>query len=229
MGQRTLFLQEEIMLLALRDEEGTTIMGSMFPYAAAGGILTELALAGKISFEQRRHKAYVVPVDNTSTGDEQMDLCLAKIFDAKKQADAATWVGRFGADTEMKHRIAEGLCRRGILRAEKDKFLLIFTRRIYPELDPEPERELIARLEEAIFTDVDSVEARTAVLVSLANSAGMLKDVFNSKELRKRTARIKSIANGNVTCRATNEAIEAAQAAMTAAIISAAVVPTIVS
>ncbi|MDJ0839911.1 MAG: GPP34 family phosphoprotein [Acidobacteriota bacterium] len=206
MGQRTLFLQEEIMLLALRDGKGANNMFSIFHYAVAGGILAELALAGKITFEERDKKTYVVPVDDTSTGDEQMDLCLAKIFNAQKQEDAATWVFRLGGDTEMKHRIAEGLCRRGILRADKIKFLFL-TDRVYPEVNPKPKRELIARLEKAIFTNTGPVEAGSAVLVSLADSVGILKNVFQAKELKKRAHRIKNIADDNVICYATKEAV----------------------
>ena len=35
----TLFLHEEVILLALRDKEGTIATGSLFNFAVAGGIL----------------------------------------------------------------------------------------------------------------------------------------------------------------------------------------------
>ena len=38
-NQSPLFLHEEIMLLALRDEKGTVEFGSMYNYASAGAIL----------------------------------------------------------------------------------------------------------------------------------------------------------------------------------------------
>ena len=51
-----LYLHEEIMLLALRDEEGTVEFGSMYGYALGGAILAELLLAGRISVEEGKRK-----------------------------------------------------------------------------------------------------------------------------------------------------------------------------
>jgi hypothetical protein len=106
------------------------------------------------------------------------------------------------------------LCERGILRAAEDTILLLFARKIYPEVNPEPERKLIERLRQAIFTDSRDVAPQTVVLVSLANSTGLLKVVFDKKELKGRKARIEEIINGEITGKAAKEAIEAMQAAV---------------
>ena len=42
-ANHSLFLHEEILLLALRDEEGT-IAGAMYQYAIGGALLAELLL-----------------------------------------------------------------------------------------------------------------------------------------------------------------------------------------
>ncbi len=42
--QTNLFLHEEIMLLALRDEEGTIASGTMYKYAIGAAVLSELLL-----------------------------------------------------------------------------------------------------------------------------------------------------------------------------------------
>jgi hypothetical protein len=42
--QTNLFLYEEIMLLALRDEEGTIASGTMYKYAIGAAVLSELLL-----------------------------------------------------------------------------------------------------------------------------------------------------------------------------------------
>ena len=125
-----------------------------------------------------------------------------------------TWVSRFAGFKELKHRIAERLCEQDILRADRDKLLLIFSRRIYPEIDPTPEIELIGRLRKAIFTDTDHLDPRTAVLVSLASSADLLKTVFAKKDLAGRKQRIEKIINGEVIGEATQQAIAAVQAAL---------------
>ena len=124
-----------------------------------------------------------------------------------------TWVTRFAGLKKLNHRVAEQLCKRGILRADEDKVLLIFTRKIYPEINPRPERQLTERLRKAIFTETTALDPRTVVLVSLANGADLLKLTFNKKQLKGRKKRIERIQNGEVTGKATKEAIEAAQAA----------------
>jgi hypothetical protein len=46
--------------------------------------------------------------------------------------------------------VAGGLGARGVLREEVDRVLWLFRRRIYPEVDPGPERELLQRLRRAV-------------------------------------------------------------------------------
>lgn len=54
--KNSLFLQEEIMLLALRDKEGTIASGSMYQYAISGAILAELLLNNRIVVDESKKK-----------------------------------------------------------------------------------------------------------------------------------------------------------------------------
>lgn len=90
------------------------------------------------------------------------------------------------------------------------KVFLFFTRKIYPEINPEPEKALIERLHRAIFTNTMDIDPRTVLLLSLANSAGPLKLVFDKKELRSRKARIKQIVHGETVGEVAKEAMETA-------------------
>jgi len=212
--QNTLFLHEEIMLLALRDEEGTIASGTMYQYAIGAAILSELLLNKRIAVEESRRKKLVNLISSKPLGEPLIDQCLEKISNAKRRASLQTWVSRFAGVKNLKHRVALQLCQRGILRASEDKILLLFARKIYPEVNPEPERKLIERLRQAIFTDSRDIDPRTVVLVSLANSTGLLKAVFDKKKLKSRKARIKEISNGEITGKAAKEAIAAMQAAV---------------
>ena len=217
--QNSLFLHEEILLLALRDEEGTIASGTMYQYAIGAAMLAELLLSKRIEVEQSVKRKLVNLVSPIPLGEPLIDECLEKVIGAKRRAVLQTWVSRFADIKNLKHRVAQQLCRRGILRADEDKVLLIFTRKIYPEVNPGPERELIERLRYAIFTDAGDVEPRTVVLLSLANSTGLLKVVFDKKKLKGRKARIKQIVNGEITGKAAAEAIQAMQAAVMVACI----------
>lgn len=227
--QKKLFLHEEILLLALRDEEGTIASGTMYQYAIGAALLAELLLSKRIEVEQSGKRKLVNLFSPTPLGEPLIDECLEKVSSAKRRAVLQTWVSRFSGVKNLKHRVARQLCRRGILRADEDKVLLIFTRKIYPEVNPGPERELIRRLEHAIFTDTRDIDPRTVVLLSLANSTGLLKVVFDKKKLKGRKARIKQIVNGEITGKAATEAIQAMQAAVMVACIMPTLMATTVS
>ena len=214
--QTSLYLHEEIMLLALRDEGGTVELGSMYLYAIAGAVLSELLLVGRISVEEGKKKLVNV-VSNEPLGEPIIDECLEKIVTAKRRANSQTWVQRFSSMKKLHHRVAYGLCERGILRADEGTVLLIFRRKIYPEIDPQPERRLIERLRGAIFGNSQRLDSRTAILISLANGTNLLSIPFSKKDLKKRKRRIEQISKGEMMGEATKAAVEAAQAAIVAA------------
>lgn len=221
-----LYLHEEVMLLALRDEEGTIASGTMYQYAIGAAVMAELLLNQRVVVHQSGKRKIVDLVSSTPLGEPLLDDGLEKIGAAKRRAGLQTWVSRLSTVKNLKHRVARQLCRRGILRADEDKVLLLFTRKIYPEVDPEPEQRLIERLRQAIFGDTADVDPRTVVLVSLANAAGLLKVVFDKKLLKARKARIEQIINGEITGRAAQEAIQAMQAAVMVACIMPAIMTT---
>jgi len=220
----SLFLYEEIMLLALQDEEGTIGFGLNYSFAVGGAILAELLLNKRIGVEEVRKKKFVSLIDSTPMDNPLLDECLEKIRLAKRRGTFQTWVSKIANLKNIKHRIAQQLCMRGILKADEDKVLLLFTRKIYPEINPEPERQLIERLRQTIFTESEDLDPTTVVLVSLAKNADLLKTAFDKKELKSRKDRIEKITNGEITGKAAKEAIEAMQAA----IIVATVIPTVI-
>jgi len=221
-------LHEEVLLLALRDDEGTVASGTMYQYAVAGAILSELMLQGRIAVDDSGRKKLARVIDPRPTGAPLLDECLDKIA-ATRPKPLDDWVGKFANIKNLKHRVAVRLCDRGILREEEGKILLVFTRTIYPETDPRPEQEIIERLRRAVFTDTRDLDPRTVVLVSLANSAGILKVVFDKKELKRRKERLEQVINGELMGKAAQEAIQAMEAAVMVAVIIPAVMVTVIN
>jgi len=212
-----LAMHEQLMLLALRDEKETVeSRAGMHAYALSGAILAELVLAGRITIDDDK-KQLVNLVDSSLPGEAFLDEALNLIATAKRRRRAANWVMRFASIKKFRHRIAQQLCRRGILKDSEDKVLWIFTRKIYPEIDPRPEKQLVEQLRRAIFVDKEKVPPRTAIVLSLAHGTGMLAIHFDRKELKRRKKRIEQIASGEAVGGATKAAVEAAQAAMMAA------------
>jgi len=221
-------IYEKAMLLILKDKQGTVGI-SLYNYALAGALLSELFLEERLVAEGKHHTLIVS--DPTPVGNELLDECLDLIHTSPKERAAQYWITHIANIKNLKHRIARILCQRGILREDEDKELLFFTRKIYPEVDPEPEQALVAELEEAIFTDTDELTPHTVALISLGNSTGLLNSTFDRKELKKRKERLEAIANGEVASAgcAAAAATAAAQEAMNGAIFVCIILPTIIT
>lgn len=221
-------LHHELLLLALKNEEGTAAFGTMYHQGLAGGLVAELLLRERIAIREERKKKFVELRDGSPLGEPALDGALERIARAKRRATLQSWIMRL-ATQKLKHLVAAELCRRGILRADEDKVLLIFTRKIYPELDPRPEREIVERLRRAVESDAADVDPRTVILVSIGQAAGLLESVFPKQKLRERKKRIARIVNGEATGQATREAIRAVQAAVMMASIMPAILATTVT
>ncbi|UCH84195.1 MAG: GPP34 family phosphoprotein, partial [Candidatus Latescibacterota bacterium] len=187
---KQLFLHEEITLLALRDQSGTMKSGTYYQQAIGGAVLAELLLEERVTVETNGKKKFLRLTSSKALGDPIIDECLRKVVDAKRRAQLRAWVSRFARVKKLKHKVASQLCTRGILRSDEDKVLLVFSRKTYPEINPEPERQIMDRLRDAIFTDTNYVEPRTVVLLSLARSTGVLNANFDKKKLKTRKDRI---------------------------------------
>lgn len=221
----SLQLYEEILLLALKEEKGTFHWKTYRP-ALGAGLIAELLLRKRVEIEDSKRKLVTV-IDSSATGDAVLDRFLGEIQNSSRRRKLGHWVSLVQRKTEWSHDIAKALCRKGILREEEDRVLALFRRRTYPEVDPRPERELIARMRKAIFGSSRTVDPRTVILISLAKSADLLTVAFEKQDLKERKARIKQLVDGELLGRASQEAVDATNAAvMVATIIPAVVVTT---
>ncbi len=216
-----LSLPEQIVLLALRDDKGTpAFRASMHRYAIGGAILAELALGGHVRIDAENRNR-VEPVASATLPDPVLEECRASIAGASRRRTATAWVTRFARTRRLRHRVAEGLCRKGILKDTEEQFLLVFSRKVYPTSDPEPERVLLQRMGEAILGDGDGLDVRTALVVSLAHAAKMLGIHFRWRELWRRRARLKRIASGETTAATDRAAVAPIHAAVASAVMKA--------
>lgn len=227
--QTNLYIYQQLFLLLLKDKEGTIFSSIFYQQALAGAFVADLLLSGHINVIQKKRTKLVELLNSTPIGDELLDECLEKIKNAKRRASIQTWVSRLSSLRKMKHRVAETLCQRGILQMQEDSILLLFKRKIYPEINPVPEKELIRKLQRAIFSDVHVTDPEIVVLVALCQGADVLRHIFDKKELKKRKKRIEQIINGEVIGKATKEVIDAVQTAVIFATIMPAIVASTVA
>ena len=210
-----LYLHEEVLLLALHDEAGK-IQGGWFNYAMGGAILAELLLAGRVTIETVKKKK-LLAMDRTSMiGEQILDECLLRVQQSKRRATLATWVTRFSSLRKLRERTADRLCLRGILQRREGRVLLVFSRMLYPTVDPRAEQALVERMRQAIFEDGE-VDVRTAAVTTIAFQTGLLRNVFKARELRSRKTRLNNLPMPSEIELAIQEAVAAAKSAMAAA------------
>lgn len=215
-----LYLHEQVLLLALRDERGTVeSRAGMYSLALGGAILAELLLADCVTVGEDK-KQLVDVVQSRRLGDPLLDECLQRVAGAKRRRSAAGWVSGFAHVKRLRHRVAQQLCRKGILKDSEEKVLLLFTRKVYPTVDPAPERRLSQTLHRAIFQDSKNVNPRTAILIALAHATGLLNAVFERADLKRRKRRLEQIGSGDLIGGAAKAAVQAAKAAQAAAMVA---------
>ncbi|MAF74648.1 MAG: hypothetical protein CMF17_02065 [Idiomarinaceae bacterium] len=216
----TIRLYQAVMLLALSEERGT-MNGAYVEYATAAALLSELLMHERIAIETD-NKNKVLVMDDSSTDDALLDEALDQIKVAKRQRKLQDWVQKLGQLKDLKHKVAQSLADAHIVAAEKEKVLWLFERRVYPELNPEPEQQIREAMRSAVMSD-DEVEPRVAILVALANSAKLLPQVFTKQELKQRKKRIEQLEKGEMVSAAAKQAV----AAIEAAVMVAAIMPAI--
>ena len=226
MSPRTpLTLYEEILLLALDDDKGTTELGGMYTKAMGGAILAELVLGRSIAIGDDKQKKVRV-VSPQPVGDEILDACLALIVADGKEKRANHWVMKFTGLKDLKNRVARQLVKKRVLTESEDKVLGLFRRVVYPESDPGPERELVERMRKAIFTSTAQVDPRTVIIVALTHATSMLPKIFDKRKLKDRKRRLEKLTSGQVVGQATKEVVQAMQ---TAIMVSTVIVPVVIS
>jgi len=214
-------LYEGLVLLALQEETGNTT-GSYLEYTIAAAILAELLLLERIRVNAD-NKDKVKVLDSSPTGDTVMDEALQKIADKKRPDTIKNWVSRIAQISKLKHKVAKQLVADRIVKSEDKKVLWIFSYKVYPELNPEPEQQLRTDMRRLVIDNPIEVDPRISLLVALAKSANLLKTMFSKDELKNHRERIDKIAKGEELGALTQEVISAVQAAMMVAVMMPAI------
>ncbi|MEW5632143.1 GPP34 family phosphoprotein [Streptomyces hydrogenans] len=219
----TITLAEELMLLSLDDESGETKERQSAAWAVAGGILLDLALAGRVSVTGGR----AAVADASPTGEPLLDGRLALL---------AEWAGRRGRAPKVTEWLTKDqakapaatlarLCERGLVVEERRRVLGVFPVRRYPEADGSAERELRERLR-AVVLDGGAPDERTAGLIALVHGAKLHRLAFPGEPRKEVVARMEKVADGQWAGEGVREAIRNMRAAMAAVTVATIVAAT---
>jgi hypothetical protein len=220
-----LTLPQSLLLLTLKDESGRPKAGLYKPAIAGAGV-SELLLRGLlIATEDKKPKLIAAP--DARAREPFLDLILNAIANSEKQRTMQDWITRLGNHKDLIPTLAEELCKLGALTKETSKVFGLFTLTSWPEASPKLESNLKTELKRTI-AGTGQVDERLSVIIALAKTADVLRHNFDRDLLKSNKARIKAITAGDLLATgATVAAVKAAQAAITAAIVVAAVIPTV--
>jgi hypothetical protein len=207
-------LHEEVMLIALSNETGKVDGNATFyPQIVAGAIIAELVLNDYISIDT--NKSFVSLNTQTECLDNSVIVeALSMISASSKKRKVDYWVHKFAGIRDLKKKVAHSLIEKGLLEKMEFTMFWLFTATHYPEKDPRYERNLIAQLDKAIFSDVEPIDLRTSTLVALLHKTRLLQIPFDANALNRRKQRMQEIADGNLVGKATSQIIQQIQTAL---------------
>jgi len=172
-------------VLGLDGVKRTTRDQLALSYAIGGAQLAELVLAQRITVDAEQ----VLAVDQTATGDADLDGLLAKIAGGDRARTPAHWV--------MKRRsagvavYARRLVAMRVLRGESSRWLGLVPRTVFPVVDGATRERLLAQIRAAL-ADPAAPAPHDAALIALLYATGDAARLMGDHEQQARAQRIAS-------------------------------------
>ncbi|MCF7837289.1 MAG: anti-sigma factor antagonist [Candidatus Marinimicrobia bacterium] len=208
-------LAEEIYLLALDEEKGAIkrLPPAALRYALASALLTDLALHDRIDTDLDTLKV----LDPSPSGDPLLDDTIKRLAAEAAPQTTAFWLDQLSQSAHaIEERVLERLIAKGILKLEQRQVMWVFETRRYPLQDDRELKEVRTRLRELIMGD-EIPDPRDAVLISLADACGLIKDLLPPHDLAAARERIAALARLDLIGRETGRALREIECAILAA------------
>lgn len=209
-------IAEDLLLLLLDDEKGTTSSWVSVQTVLGGAVLAELGLRGLVTVEEEPSawRSAKVRATGAAADDRVLDGALATV--AEKPRAASDLVDRIGKG--LQDTLAERLVERGVLEREDSKVLGIFSRTRWPAADIVRETE-VRRTLAAVLLEGQEPDERTRALVALLRAVDRAHQEVErggvpAEDVKRRA---KELADGDWASKAVKDAVEASMAAVVAA------------
>ena len=207
-------LGEDLMLLAIRPDDGVIAARQRLPYGLRGSELVRLAAGGRVEITKGR----IVVLDASPAGDDRLDEALASLVRGRRPPQAKAWVGRPGAG--IRDAYLARLAAAGAIREERGRVLGFVPVVRWKITDTARAADVRARLD-VIVHATGQVDTAEAALAGLASASGLAAALYPGAARRPLRKRLEQIAKGELTRPAT-PAGQAAQAATGASVDAAA-------
>lgn len=184
-----LTLAEQILILLFDEErrEFLSIGKYTLVRAMVAAVLMDLAFANRIDTDTER----LLVLDREPTGNPLMDSVLERIAHSQGTKSASRWIEILAEEevNTIRQRALDGLVERGFLKVQKEMRLLVFPSRRYAIVDISTARDAKLRIMNVLFSDVIP-EPQDVSLVCLADACGILRTVFDVREIERIMPRI---------------------------------------
>lgn len=219
MGRNTL-IAEDLLLLLLDDQKGTTPATTSVPAVLGGAVLMELALIGAIDIGEKPNKwtAAKVEVAESSLAADPVLLRAVGII-GEKERSAQSLVNRLGKG--LKDELGLRLAKQGRVERRRERVLGMFPYTTWPAVNRSHKLDLQRDLT-AVLVNGNPPDERIGGLIGLLSTADRAQKAVDPgdvspRELKKRA---KEIAKGDWAAKAVGDAIAAATTAVTAAVVA---------
>jgi len=221
-----MIIAEDVLLLAYDDESGAADpWAANLDYRLAGALLVELAQLGRIELSHAddpsgARAGRVVVRDAASAGHPELDAALETIAEKpRKPADLVEPPSR-----GLTNRLLDGLAARGVLRVETGRVLGIIPVTRWPAEDSTHETALRSRLRDVLLERA-TPDARDAALLAVLRGSGLERGLVPKERRTEAADRLEQLAQSGWATEAASTAIDE----MTAVIVAAVIVPSIVT
>ncbi len=185
-------LGEQILLLLLDERRGEfePIGKYVLARAMVGAVLMDLAFANRIDTDTTS----LWVVDRTPTGNPLFDSVLERVAGSATTEPASAWIKTLSEEQadRIRERALAGLVQRGILMIREEKKLWVLQSRRYSTIDDTAGRDAKLRLMNVLFSD-QIPDPQDIALVCLTDVCGILRVVFEDREIERIAPRLKQI------------------------------------
>ncbi|OZG27086.1 hypothetical protein BH683_021940 [Williamsia sp. 1138] len=213
-------IAEDLLLLLLDDDKGTTPASVPVPTVLGGAILMELALIDAIGIGKKpsRWTAAKVRVARAEAATDPV-LRRAVGIVAEKERPAQSLLGRLGKG--LKDELGTRLAKMSFVERRSERILGAFPHTTWPAVNRSHKLDL-RRDVTAVLVHGNPPDDRTGGLIALLSSINRAHMAVDTDEVPRRELkkRAKAIAEGDWAAKAVADAIAAATAAITAATVA---------
>jgi len=188
-------LYEELHLLSIHEDKGIfigAVADRMHP-GLVGGILAELALAGKICTTNNRR---LTLSDANLSNDPMLDSTLTALSKSEKERKFGFWLHTLYPKSEkLRKKITGSLVHKGIILQEEDHLVWVIPSPLFPQIKASTKYWVIQRLRSVVLAQ-ESAQPHDIALLSLLRACGLLDLVFLRDERKAASQAINELVVG---------------------------------